>query len=202
MPVRVAIPATLDAAAVSGDIVTRLTMTAGGSHKAQTMTVDKAAAPDWKRLYDEHHAAMFRVAAIGLGHARANADPLDVVHDAFASVMRKPPANVDNWEALLIKATLRRVKDHHKRADQARTSPTIEGIDGELDACGKEWSEAIADQVMRQAHAASVRAQLREILDILSPQQREVATRRIIEGESVTAIAADLSTSAANVSKL
>ena len=38
-------------------------MTAGESHLTETMTVEIDAAPGWKRLYDEHRAAMFRVAA-------------------------------------------------------------------------------------------------------------------------------------------
>jgi RNA polymerase sigma factor (sigma-70 family) len=173
---------------------------ANGAHTSSV--VAEAMPPDWALLYEQHRAAMFRVAAAGLRGQRSNAAPLDMVHDAFVSVMRSPPTEVDNWEALLVLTTLRRVKDHHKRADQARTSLTTEGSEQELELMEGSTGEDIVDQVVRQANAVAVRAAFVEILGDLSTQQRDVLVRRIIEGKSVGMIAEELHTSAANVSQL
>lgn len=75
--------------------------------------------PDWSRLYEQHRPAMFRVAVAGLKAAgRSTVDALDIVNDAFYSIMKKPPdGEVDSWEGLLVKATLRKLMDRLKSAD-------------------------------------------------------------------------------------
>jgi RNA polymerase sigma factor (sigma-70 family) len=178
-----------------------MVLTEEAASEGQTKTVDIDVAT-WGRLYEDHRAAMLRVATAGLRGARVNADPLEIVHEAFTSLMTNPPAHVDNWQALLVRATLFRVKDHLKRADQAHSSLTTEGTDDELEACEADASEDIAEQVVRQAHAAGVRARLIEVLSGLSAQQREVARRRIFEDQAVTVMAAEMGTSWANISKL
>lgn len=156
--------------------------------------------PNWSELYRQHQPAMYRFAAALLGSSRV-AGPLDIVHDAFTSVMQNPPTGVDDWEALLIKVTKFRVFDHLKRADNKNTelADTTMGRGVQYDPAS---DDDVAHHVIRKAQAAAVRAQLQKILNNFSPQRRNVAELRILHSMPVTDIAAELNTSPANVSQL
>jgi hypothetical protein len=56
--------------------------------------------PDWAALYQQHRDAMYRVAARVLrGDGRAD-EAGDAVSAAMESLMKSPPANVLNWQAV------------------------------------------------------------------------------------------------------
>jgi DNA-directed RNA polymerase specialized sigma24 family protein len=67
--------------------------------------------PDWAALYQQHRDAMYRVAARALREAGRADKAGDAVSAAMASLMKSPPANVQNWQALLVKAAKRRALD-------------------------------------------------------------------------------------------
>lgn len=156
---------------------------------------------DWAKLYSDHRSAMCAVAASSLPRWRS-ADVIDVVNEAFASVMKNPPDSVDNWEAFLVRATKLRAIDYMKCAD---VKNVLLNDDDELyDILSSESLEVdgVADEAIRRLNAAAVRERLTDILDTLSPQQREVVERRVLHSMSVGLIAEALETSTANVSQL
>lgn len=155
----------------------------------------------WAARYIDHRKIMFRVAAATLGRHR-RIDPEDIVQDAFVSIMKHPPPEPANWEAVLVRATQHRAIDALRRADHRKTTLTGDDADTQntVDANGDD--ESPEDEVIRRAYASGRRHELLTALNRLPSQQREVARRRILEGQSVSHIAAELGTSTANISKL
>jgi DNA-directed RNA polymerase specialized sigma24 family protein len=58
--------------------------------------------PDWAALYQQHRDAMYRVAARVLRGAGRADEAGDAVSAAMRSLMKSPPANVLNWQAVLV----------------------------------------------------------------------------------------------------
>jgi DNA-directed RNA polymerase specialized sigma24 family protein len=67
--------------------------------------------PDWAALYQQHRDAMYRVAARVLRGAGRADEAGDAVSAAMESLMKSPPANVLNWQAVLVTAVKRRALD-------------------------------------------------------------------------------------------
>jgi RNA polymerase sigma factor (sigma-70 family) len=164
-----------------------------------------AGSPDWAQLYaqlyKDHRDTMYYVALDLLGSSRST-DAMDSVHNAFASLMQNPPAVVENWEALLVSTTKRRVLDHFDLAETRKAQPAGDSFADDGYHSEAPPTDDVADQVIRRADATAVQSQLRNILATLRPQQRAVAERRILHSMSVGEIAVELSTSQANVSQL
>nr|BFE63689.1 hypothetical protein GCM10020063_082150 [Dactylosporangium thailandense] len=159
--------------------------------------------PDWAQIYEKHRPVMWKVAVAALhSSGRVKADALDVVNDAFISIMNNPPTAVANWEALLVTATLRRAKDRLGQAELRHTDLAPGKDDGEIDAFEPPPAEDTADVVIRQLQGAAVRARLMEAISVLPARQQEVVRLRIIDSEPIGAIATQLKTSSANVSQL
>ena len=87
--------------------------------------------PDWAALYQEHRHTMYRVAARVLRSAGREAEAADAVMAAMESLMKSPPSNVTNWEAMLVKTTKRRALDLLRSAHVRHTGRELEpGSDG------------------------------------------------------------------------
>jgi RNA polymerase sigma factor (sigma-70 family) len=172
--------------------------TEGQDHRSVSRT---SSSYDWAKLYSDHRGAMCAVAAASLPRWRS-ADVVDVANEAFAGVMKNPPESVDNWEALLVQATKLRAIDYMKRADVKNV--LLNDDDEIYDIVSGEALEVdgVADEAIRRLNAAVVRGKLLEILGTLSPQQRDVVERRLLQSMSVGRIAEEIGTSAANVSQL
>jgi len=156
---------------------------------------------EWAQLYNDHRSAMYHVALDLLGASRST-DAMDSVQNAFVSLMQNPPAVVENWEALLVSTTKRRVLDQLDLAESRKAQPAGDSFadDGYHNKAAP--TDDVADEVTRRANATAVQSQLRNILASLSPRQRGVAERRILQSMSVGEIAVELGTSQANVSQL
>jgi DNA-directed RNA polymerase specialized sigma24 family protein len=73
--------------------------------------VSEVPPPDWAALYQQHRDAMYRVAARVLRGAGRADEAGDAVSAAMESLMKSPPANVLNWQAVLVTAVKRRALD-------------------------------------------------------------------------------------------
>ncbi|PWK84592.1 RNA polymerase sigma factor (sigma-70 family) [Lentzea atacamensis] len=156
---------------------------------------------NWGQLYAEHRDAMFRVATAGLRAARrSDIEAVDLVNEAFTSVMSNPPAEVDDWEKFLITVTVRRFRDYLKSADHRHTylaagdddAPTVEPLP----------AEDTAEVAIRRVRASGTRDLLLHAMGSLTTRQQEVARLLLFDGLAVGAIAAKLDTSSANISQL
>lgn len=168
------------------------------------MSAGTEPAPDgvnWGQLYAEHRDAMFRVAFAGLRAARrSDIEAVDLVNEAFTSVMSNPPAEVDDWEKFLITVTMRRFRDYLKSADHRHTylvagaddAPTVEPLP----------AEDSAEVAIRRVRASGTRDLLLRAMGSLTTRQQEVARLLLFDGLTVGEIAAKLDTSSANISQL
>lgn len=125
--------------------------------------------PDWAALYQKHRDAMYRVAARTLRSAGRAAEAEDVVMIAMESLMKKPPRNVKNWEAMMVKATVLRALDLLKSATVKHSSGT-ELIDSD-GAVPATIEDDIIEAVDRQQAAANVW----DKLSLLDDRHRYVA---------------------------
>jgi RNA polymerase sigma-70 factor (ECF subfamily) len=170
------------------------------------MPSEPPAAPvphDWAQLYAQHRDAMWKVAVAVLhGSDRVQADAQDVINGAFLSVMNSPPAEVDNWEAFLVRATVNKAKDHLRKAEHRHTELAPAKNDDEIDSVEPPPADDTADIVIRRLQAATVRVRFMEAIDALPERQQHVVRLRILHSESIGSIATHLQTSPANVSQL
>lgn len=72
--------------------------------------------PDWAALYQEHRAAMHRVAATVLRETGLVDQAEDAVQKAMASLMKSSPAAVGNWEAVMVTAARWKALDRLRSA--------------------------------------------------------------------------------------
>jgi hypothetical protein len=68
--------------------------------------------PDWAARYQQHRDAMYGVAARELRGAGRADEAGNAVSAAMESLTKSPPANVLNWQAVLVTAVNRRTFDH------------------------------------------------------------------------------------------
>lgn len=145
--------------------------------------------PDWAALFQKHRGAMYGVAARTLRGAGRAVDPADVVMMAMESLMKKPPAGVKNWEALMVETTKRRALDVLKSAAVQRTSASeLEDHDG---ASPATLEDDVLDAIT-----------LREKVALLDDRHRHVAWEYIAKGRPRDEVAAGLGVSPARISQM
>lgn len=168
------------------------------------MSAASEPAPDgvnWGQLYTEHRDAMFRVATAGLRAARrADIEAVDLVNEAFASVMSNPPAEVDDWEKFLITVTVRRFRDYLKSADHRHTY--LAAGDDDAPIVEPLPAEDTAEVAIRRVRASGTRDLLLHAMGSLTTRQQEVARLLLFDGLTAGEIASKLDTSSANISQL
>ena len=115
--------------------------------------------PDWAALYQQHRDAMYRVAARVLREAGRADEAEDAVMAAMESLMKSPPTNVQNWQAVMVTAAKRRALDllgsaavrHEVATDESRR----------LDSAVDGLADDVAELVDRQRAGAVVVGQAR-----------------------------------------
>ncbi|QZY27785.1 RNA polymerase sigma factor [Nocardioides coralli] len=152
--------------------------------------------PDWAALYQKHREAMYRVAARTLRGAGREAEAGDVVMAAMESLMRKPPRNVKNWEAMMVKTTARRALDLMKSAE-VKHSSGVELLDQDATLPGSLEVD-IAEAVDRQRNAAAAW----DKLSILDARHRQVVWEYVAKERPRDEVAAELGVSPARVSQM
>lgn len=152
--------------------------------------------PDWAALYQKHRDAMYRVAARTLRGAGRAAEAEDVVMMAMESLMKKPPRNVKNWEAMMVKATTLRALDLLKSAAVKHASGTeLVDHDGAVPA-------TIEDDAIEAVDRQRAAANAWDKLSLLDERHRHVAWEYVAKGRSRDEVAAELGVSPARVSQM
>lgn len=152
--------------------------------------------PDWAALYQKHREAMYRVAARTLRGGGREAEAEDVVMAAMESLMKKPPRNVTNWEAMMVKATIRRALDLLKSAE-VKHSSGVELVDHD-GALPGTLEDDVAEAVDRQRDAAAAWG----ALSSLDVRHRQAVWEYVAKGRSRDDVAAELGVSPARVSQM
>ena len=152
--------------------------------------------PDWAALYRKHRDAMFRVAARTLRGAGRAAEAEDVVMMAMESLMKKPPRDVANWEAMMVKATTLRALDLLKSA-AVKHAAGAALVDHECAA-----PATIEDDVIEAVDRQRAAANAWDKLSILDERHRYVAWEYVAKGRPRDEVAAELDVSPARVSQM
>jgi RNA polymerase sigma-70 factor (ECF subfamily) len=152
--------------------------------------------PDWAALYQQHRHAMYRVAARVLREAGRADEAGDAVTTAMESLIKSPPANVQNWQAVLVTAAKRRALDllgsaavrHEVATDESR------GLDSAVDGLAND----VAEHVDRQ-RAGAVAWEKLALLDI---RHRKVVWEYVALGRPRQQVAAELGVTPGRVSQM
>ncbi|TFD79413.1 sigma-70 family RNA polymerase sigma factor [Cryobacterium fucosi] len=149
--------------------------------------------PDWGPLYLAHRRPMYLVA---LSILRRSDLAEDAVQNAMESLMKNPPADVVNWEAMMVNAAKLRALDivgsAPERHHGGSLAPELQPESG--DQTPGEAVEAI--DLLRRVQ------KLEKAMDVLTDREGQVLVRRVLREESRDAVAADLGVSPARVSQI
>jgi RNA polymerase sigma factor (sigma-70 family) len=152
--------------------------------------------PDWAALYQEHRHTMYRVAARVLRNAGREAEAADAVMAAMESLMKSPPRNVTNWEAMLVKTTKRRALDLLRSASVRHTGRELEP---ESDAPDQT---DVAAEVVELVDLRRGGAYVWDALASLDERHRKVVWEYVALGRPRQDVAAELGVTPARVSQM
>ncbi|WET79037.1 sigma-70 family RNA polymerase sigma factor [Amycolatopsis sp. QT-25] len=152
--------------------------------------------PDWAALYQRHKDAMHRVAASVLRAAGLADQANDVVSDAMTSLINSPPADVQNWEAVMVTAAKRKALDLLRSAAVRHAGPELDAEYDQVDPV--DIAEDVADQVDRER----ARAVAWDGLSVLDARHRRVVWEYIALERPRADVAAELGVSPARVSQM
>jgi RNA polymerase sigma factor (sigma-70 family) len=159
--------------------------------------------PNWAALYAQHRDAMIRVAARALQVARQDTDGAqDIVNTVFAEVMEKPPIDVRNWEAFLVRATVRRAQDLLGSAGVRKSTAVGLGSDEDSQCLERDAGINVEEEALLRLQWDSVREPVRKVLAGLPDDQREVVRWRLFEEMSNVEISPRLGVTPQRVSQL
>lgn len=152
--------------------------------------------PDWAALYQQHRDAMYRVAARVLRDAGRADEAGDAVSAAMESLMKSPPADVKNWQAVMVTAAKRRALDflgsaavrHEVAVEESRRFDSA--VDG--------LADDVAELVDRQRAGAVVW----DKLALLDDRHRAVVREYIQSGRPRQQVAAELGVTPGRVSQM
>ncbi len=151
--------------------------------------------PDWGALFQQHRAAMQRVAAHILHHVGRRDLAEDAVMQAMVSLIAHPPAEIDNPEALLIAASKRKASDIKKLHDIARRAKRVLR---DTDVQSSDIAPGVVDQIDQQR---TVQKALDEVAR-LPVLQQQIIREVIMKGHPARQVAAELGLSPARVSQV
>lgn len=152
--------------------------------------------PDWAALYLNHREAMYRAAARILRGVDRLDETDDVVMAAMESLMKKPPQDVKIWEAMMVKAAIRRALDLVKSAHVKHASSTELADHYGVNLATLE--DDVVEAVDRQRVASAAWNQLM----LLDERHRKVLEERIVKDRSRNDVAAELGVTPGRVSQL
>lgn len=152
--------------------------------------------PDWAPLFQKHRHAMYRVAARILREVGRQDDAEDAVMAAIESLMKAPPSNVANWEAMMVHATKMRALDLlSSAAFRHSASEDVTNFDGPASACVED---DVVELVDRQRAAATAW----DKLSVLDDRHRKVAWDYVAMERPRGEVAAELEVTPARVSQM
>jgi RNA polymerase sigma factor (sigma-70 family) len=147
--------------------------------------------PDWAALYQQHRDAMYRVAARVLRDAGRADEAEDAVMAAMDSLMKSPPTNVKNWQAVMVTVAKHRALDllgsaaarHEVATDESRRLDlTVDGLADDVAelvdrqrACAVVWDKLALLDVRH-------RAVVREYIQLGRPRQQVAAELGVTPG--------------------
>ena len=153
----------------------------------------EARSPDLAALYLRYRDSMYRVAASVLRGAGLMEDTGDVVNDAMMSILRNPPKNVKNWEALLVTVVKRKALDKAKSAHVKHHGPPLD-----LRVHDVPQTIDIADDIEKLERAEEVR----ELLSRLEHRYRYVLWEVVALKRPRAEVAKELGVTPARVSQM
>jgi RNA polymerase sigma-70 factor (ECF subfamily) len=153
--------------------------------------------PDIGALYLRHREAMYRAAAGVLREAGRASDAGDAVQDAIVSILTSPPANVQNWEALLVSTAKRRALDRLKSA-------SVRHSGGELDESHDraERGDDLADDVATALDSHRRAALAWDSLAALDERHRKAVWDTVALERPRSEVAAELGVTPPRVSQM
>jgi RNA polymerase sigma-70 factor (ECF subfamily) len=144
-----------------------------------------------------HRDAMYRVAASVLREVGRASEASDAVQDAIVSILASPPANVQNWEAVLVSAAKRRAIDRIRSASARHDGGAVDETHDRA-----EPSEDLADDVASIVDSHRRAAVARDSLAVLDDRHRKAVWEVRGLERSRNDVAADLGVTPARVSQM
>lgn len=152
--------------------------------------------PDLAAMYQKHRDAMYRVAARTLRDTGRASEADDVVMMAIESLMKKPPRNVKNWEAMMVQVTKFRALDLLKSGSVKHASGAeLLDHDG-----ASEFT--VEDDVIEAVDRQRAACHAWDKLSILDERHRYVAWEFVAKQRPRGEVAAELNVSPARVSQM
>lgn len=153
---------------------------------------------DLAALYEQHKNTMHRVAASALRDWGLETEADDAVQDAILSLLKSPPReSVRNWESYLVIVTKRKALDRAKLAHVAHHGGSLESMEPDVDT-DEDFTQEVVNDIARAHEAAMVR----DALNALGPQEKQVVWRVYGLGEKQRDVARDLGLTPGRISQV
>ncbi|MEV0048769.1 sigma-70 family RNA polymerase sigma factor [Nocardia rhamnosiphila] len=154
--------------------------------------------PDWAALYQAHRRAMFLKARQVLHEAGLVDQAMDVVQDAFESLLKSPPTEeIHNWEAFLVKVAGNKATDRLRSAAFRHSGPELDEQEHDISTAGD-----LADEVAEAVDDRRAGAQVWDALAVLNVTQRKVAWEYLALQRPRKEVAEELRVTPARVSQI
>jgi RNA polymerase sigma-70 factor (ECF subfamily) len=175
--------------------------------------LERAAAGDadsWRQILARHHNRLLRAVAAYLDlRVRRRVDPADVLQEVYLELFARLPRYLEDprrpfhlWLQLLARERLGKIHRRHLRAGKRAA-----GREVQLAAGGGPGQRTLPAAAVPEGHPgeaavrADLRQRLRQLLERLSPSDREVLALRHFEQLGMSEVAAVLGISEAAASK-
>lgn len=152
---------------------------------------------DIAAVYARYGDLMHRVAYANLYPSGRTSEVRDVVQDVVVGLLSKPPSDVRNWEAYLVRAVKNKVKDRLKSAAAQHDGGSVEDVQYES-SDGTDIEADVVEELDRQACAATAWDCLAVLdqterkvvweIECLERPRKEVADELGVSGPRVTQI--------------
>lgn len=148
--------------------------------------------PDWAALYRTHRDAMHGAAKLILRGAGLTDLSGDAVQDAIESLMKSPPRDVRNWQAVMVTAAKRKAIDRLKSAAVKHAGPEL----------SDEHQHSTPDPYDEVDEGIDRRSVVRAALATLNDRERDVVVRRVVLEHPRDQVAAELNVTPARISQI
>jgi RNA polymerase sigma factor (sigma-70 family) len=152
--------------------------------------------PDWPALYLKHRHRMYKIVLVILGKAGLADQAGDAVQEAMLSLIKSPPNDVHDWEAVMVTAAKRKALDLVRSAAVRHAGPALGEEHDRADE--GDLADEVAEAVDRQRSASMAW----DALAVLDERHRRVAWEYIALGRPRTEVAAELGVTPARVSQM
>lgn len=139
---------------------------------------------------------MYRVAAATLRGVGRTEEASDAVGDAIVSIMAKPPQDVRNWEAFLVRAVKRKALDRVRSARVKHAGPTFDPATHDLTAQSAEQTVLDEYELIRRAEL------INDGLSVLDDRSRQAVWETVALQRPRSEVARDLGVSPPRISQM